>query len=92
MRNSHLTLIPIYFRLGTLIGLICVSVSIFLGMGHAVLSLLNPTSGKSALAAIVGGFSSAFYVSFHFDKSRSKAESGYSFKSAGIGIPALIFV
>ena len=80
-----------YYRLGTSIGLIAIFFVSYLMMGHAVFSLLNPSSGKSALGAIIGGFLSSFFIGHLFDQHRKKYSYDLNIRSAAIYAPFVIF-
>jgi hypothetical protein len=80
-----------YYKLGTSIGLIGVFLVSYLMMGHAVFSLLDPSSGKSALGAIIGGFLSTFFIGHLFDQRRKKYNYDLDIRSAAIYAPLVIF-
>ena len=81
-----------YFKLGAFVGLICIPIVCYMIMGNAAFGLVVPSSGKSALGAIILGFLSSLFVGHLFDRRRKRFGSVLKLASAAVGVPLVIFL
>jgi hypothetical protein len=81
-----------YFRIGTLIGLVCIPIVCIITMRDGGLSLILPSSGISSPLAIILGFFSSFFVGHLLDKRRKRDGTELKVLSAAIRAPLVIFL
>ena len=81
-----------YFKLDAFVGLICIPIVCYMIMGNTAFGLVVPSSGKSALGAIILGFLLSLFVGHLFDRRRKRFGSVLKLASSAVGVPLVIFL